>query len=450
MRKSFFFQLLSRIGLIILSSALITYCFVSDINNAYGYIGLVMLLIVSTQLIKYLNSIHEQISFFFEAIINEDFNSVYALKRKSKILNELNLNLEKVNKKMQDALMANARQEQYFKALIEHIGTGILTCNSDGFVIHANASIKQTLGLDQLTHTKQLEKVDPSLMKTVNNITHKEQRMISFTVGINKSPTKLLLKAVAFNTDDEQLTLISAQDINKELDENELDSWMKLIRVLTHEIMNSIAPITSLSETITSLYSKDGIPIHKDQITEKTIKTTIRALDVIQEQGKGLISFVESYRSLMRLPKPKKEKFELHTFLEKNVIMNQVDAAPIQLKYQKNNKHLSICADKKQLSQILTNLIKNANHALEGKHNPEISIGFGLSDKAQVEISIKDNGSGIDPDLMDKIFIPFFTTKDSGSGIGLSLSRQIMRLHGGSLKVQSKQDEETTFTLSFP
>ncbi len=447
MIKSFYFQLISRIVLIVAFTVGNTLCFVSEANDVFGYIGIFILVLLITNLFGYLKGVHNQVSFFFEAILNEDFNSVYTLKQKSKILDKLNENLERVNKKMQDSLIANARQEQYFKAIIEHIGTGILTCNQDGFVIHANASVKHMLGLEQLTHVKQLKKVDNTLFDAVNKIRHKEQKMVSYSWG--QISTKVLLKAVRFDTGSENVMLISVQDINKELDENELDSWMKLIRVLTHEIMNSIAPITSLSETILSLYRKDGISISKDKISEKTIKTTVRALDVIQDQGKGLISFVESYRSLMRLPKPKKEKIKLFSFLEKNRLINQVKGRGIQLQCAEKDKELCVCADKDQLSQVLANLLKNANYAVDNVIKPEIVLCFGQNDKEQTEISVIDNGSGIEEELLEDIFIPFFTTKDTGSGIGLSLSRQIMRLHGGWLKVNLINEDRTKFTMLF-
>ena len=450
MFKSFYFQVISRLLLIIALSAITTYCFASNLHFAYGTVCSIALLIMIIRFVIFLNTVNEQISFFFESILNEDFNSVYALKRKSKILDKLNNNLDKVNRKMQNALMSNARQEQYFKALIEHVGTGIITCNKDGFVIDANARFKQLVGLEQLTHTKQLQKVDASLMDAINTMRHKEQRIVSINKDRQTHGIRILLKAAAFNTGTQNLMLISAQDINKELDENELDSWMKLIRVLTHEIMNSIAPITSLSETIASFYSKGGKAVLAKDINDLTIETTIRGLNVIREQGKGLINFVESYRSLMRLPKPKKENVQLYPFLEKQCVINQAKDIQIHLLCADENRDLSVCADKEQLGQVLANLIKNANYALEGIQNAEITIGFNTNHKEQIEISVKDNGPGIEPDLLEEIFIPFFTTKDNGSGIGLSLSRQIMRLHGGWLKVHSVKDKETLFTLVLP
>ncbi len=448
MIRSYIFQVIIRISFIIAVTATSTFVLYHNLHWTIVFFSLLVLTISTIRFISFLNKTNEQVNFFFESILNEDFNSVYALKRKSKILDQLNENLKKVNLKMQQALIANAKQEQYFKALIEHIGTGILTCNEDGFVIHANAGFKQLVGLEQLTHIKQLKKIDTSLIQAIKDIEHKEQRIINFEKN-KQGSCKLLLKAVSFNTNEDNLKLISAQDINKELDENELDSWMKLIRVLTHEIMNSIAPITSLSETLSSLYSNNGDKIEVEKITEKMVDTTIRGLDVIQEQGKGLMHFVESYRSLMRLPKPKKEKICLSKFLDKIILINQNNFNNIPIKNTCVNKDVCISADKEQLTHVITNLIKNAVDALKETDDPTINISYCKNDKDQVEIQVKDNGPGIKQELLEEIFIPFFTTKETGSGIGLSLSRQIMRLHGGSLKVHSIPNKETVFKMLF-
>ncbi|GAF02445.1 sensor histidine kinase [Saccharicrinis fermentans] len=451
MKNYFGWQLVFRILIILALTVVAVICFVNQgLYTVLGILSFLVLIYSIVSFVKYLNRVHEHINFFFDAVLNEDFNSVYSFHSKSKVFTQLNYKLAKLNHKIQDALMANAQQEQYFRALIEHIGTGILTCNSDGFVIDANSGMRQLLGLDQLTHTKQLKKVDEGLMCAVCNIRHKEQKVVRFKGGVHQSAVKILLKAVAFQTGKERLMLISAQDINKELDENELDSWTKLIRVLTHEIMNSIAPITSLSESIASFYTKNGMPVAREQVTDKTIETTIRGLDVIQEQGKGLISFVESYRSLMRLPKPKKENIDLYSFLENHMIIHQKEGVTMCLHCADEDRGLVLSADKDQISQVLANLIKNAFYALKKQDHPLLELKCRLNDKKQVEIEVKDNGPGIHADIQDEIFIPFFTTKDEGSGIGLSISRQIMRLHGGWLKVYSTVGLGARFVMLFP
>ena len=172
-------------------------------------------------------------------------------------------------------------------------------------------------------------------------------------------------------------------------------------------------------------------------------------MDVIQEQGIGLMHFVESYRSLMRLPKPKKEEFEILAFLKNCPIISQNDNTTIKIECNNENKQLSLNADKEQLTQILNNLIKNALQATEACIAPSININYGINQEEQKYISIKDNGQGIPEELLEEIFIPFYTTKDGGSGIGLSLSRQIMRLHGGVIDVKNNPDSGVTFTLRF-
>ncbi|MGD9556814.1 MAG: PAS domain-containing sensor histidine kinase, partial [Mangrovibacterium sp.] len=248
-----------------------------------------------------------------------------------------------------------------------------------------------------------------------------------------------------------QLTLLSVQDINQELDEKELDSWLRLIRVLTHEIMNSIAPVTSLSESLSSYYMKDGKMISKEDINEKIIQNTIRGLDIIKEQGKGLIHFVELYRRFTRLPKPDKKPVGVAAMLERTVMLNQNTFGEKQIDYIISVKDpaLTITADENLISQVLNNLVKNAAEALGEGEGGKIELAAGMNLKNQVEILVKDNGPGIQPEIINEIFVPFFTTRTNGNGIGLSLSRQIMRLHGGSLKVHSVPDKETVFTMVF-
>ena len=258
MKSSFNVQLILRLIGIALTSAIFTVSIFSQFNIAIPIIACLVLVWQINKFISYLNKTNKQINFFFEAILNDDFSSIYPLKRKSKILEDLNSKLKKVNEKMKDAFVTNAQQEQYFQALIEHIGTGILTFNENGFIIHANSSFRQMLGYKHLSHIKQLKTKNELLYQTIAHIQHKEQKIIKLH-SIKEDKTKLLLKAIDFHNSKDKLKLITVQDINKELNENELDSWMKLIRVLTHEIMNSIAPITSLSETLSTFYSKKRI-----------------------------------------------------------------------------------------------------------------------------------------------------------------------------------------------
>ena len=449
MNQSFFFNLLSRLLIIVLVAVTIGWAFFSGSQLILGSILIVLLVVLITNLLRYQNKVIERINYFFEAVKNEDFSLTFPASKNDRIIRELNRHLTEVNEQIQRIQMKNHQQEQYFRALIEHVGTGILTYDEKGFVIHANTALKRTLGLEQFTHLKQLKNVDIGLAQALPQIQQHGQKLISFTNKNGK--VNVSIKASSFRDKEKTLTLLSVQDINKELDEKELDSWMRLIRVLTHEIMNSIAPVTSLSESLGSYFQKDGQPISPSEINEKMISTTIRGLEVIKEQGRGLIAFVESYRKLTRLPQPEKKPIVVSELFEKMILLSKVqnqDSA-IQLKMKLEAPDIAIHADEKMISQVLINLIKNSREAMDETENPCIELLAGRNKNGQIEVCVKDNGPGIPKELLDEIFVPFFTTRKNGSGIGLSLSRQILRLHNGSLNVRSTPNEETVFCLLF-
>lgn len=449
MNQSFLVNILSRILLIAAVAVGVGWTLFSA-QSIFISLGLIVVIIFQIiNLIHYQNSVNERIRYFFEAVKNEDFSQAFPIQKSDKIIQELNRSLQEINRKIQQIKIENHQQEQYFRALIEHVGTGILTFDERGFVIHANSALKKMLGLEQFTHLNQLEKIDHSLLHALKQIQQHDQKLITFNGKQGK--VNISIRASAFKNKEETLTLLSVQDINRELDEKELDSWMRLIRVLTHEIMNSIAPVTSLSESLGSYFQKDGKAISPEEVNEKMIGTTIRGLEVIKEQGRGLIKFVESYRKLTRLPKPEKTVIRVNELFEKMILLNktQNQGPSIQLEKRLQSPDLEIHADEKLISQVLINLIKNSQEALAETENPRIELLAGQNKNGQVEICIKDNGPGIPNDMLDEIFVPFFTTRENGSGIGLSLSRQIMRLHGGSLKVRSVPEKETVFCLRF-
>ncbi len=447
MDKSYLLHILFRIFLIILVSAGIGNRLASGESLLVCVVLSLVLVMLVVNLVRYQNNINEQINYFFEAVKNEDYSLTYPALKGDRILERLSQNLTNVNQQIRQIRIANQQQEHYFRALLEHIATGILTFDERGFVIHANGFVKHLLGMEQLTHLRQVEKADIRLARIFRQIQPHEQKLASFCG--KDGPVNLSIKATSFKNKDQQLMLLSVQDINQELDEKELDSWLRLIRVLTHEIMNSIAPVTSLSESLSSFYLKDGKIIPKEEVSEKIIQNTIRGLEIIREQGKGLIHFVELYRKFTRLPRPDKKPVAVAPLLERTVMLCQNAFGEMQIGYTVANPGLKIMADENLITQVLNNLVKNATEALHTTDKGRIELSAGTNLRNQVEISVKDNGPGIPAEIIHEIFVPFFTTRPNGNGIGLSLSRQIMRLHGGSLKVNSIPGKETKFTLAF-
>ena len=447
MVKHFYTNIAIRIVIIALLGIALGWVINSE-QPLYNAIALFFLVVIlAADVIAYTNRVNKKLTYFFDSIQNEDFSQKFSANTGSKTLNRLCQNLKKISDQIENIHIENQRQEKYFEAMIEHISVGILSVNPDGFVVNCNSTAKRVVGLAQLTHIRQIEKVNNKLARLLNGIKLNEEKTITINIGLEQ--TTLLVKASEFKTNREQLKLISMHDIKKELDEKELDSWLKLIRVLTHEIMNSIAPVTSLSENLCSQFVKDGNPITISDINEGLINRTIQGLKVIHEQGQGLTRFVENYRKLTRLPKPEIAEVLVKNLFEKALMLFNSQHGNSQINILQNfeNDTQTIMADESQILQVLLNLLKNSADALAETANPTIKLDCITNRKGEVVISVTDNGPGIPPEMIDEIFVPFFTTRENGNGIGLSISRQLVRLNNGILKVKSTPNKETVFSL---
>lgn len=448
--RNLYFQLVIRVALLAIIALGAGLCVSLHWSFKLVLLLLFFELLVVINLVRYLNSTNRKLSFFLESIENEDYTILLTTNEPNLPIRELYQSLNKVNRQIQLVKIENRQQEQYFQTLLEQVATGIITFDSNGFVLHANHATKKMLGINILTHINQLERINVILFQTIKNIRPFEQKLIS--VALDRGVIQLSLKATSFKAKENDLILLSLQDIRNELDEKELDSWMKLIRVLMHEIMNSIAPITSLSESLSNLFTVDGRLVLPKVVNETTIQTTARGLNVIREQGLSLMQFVESYRKLSGLPKPVKKIIRLDSLLNKiKIIYSSLENCNhMELSVKLIDPLMEFLADENQVVQILVNLLKNAIQANESNPAGKIQIVAGLNSDHHAEIRIADNGPGIPAEIMDQIFVPFFTTRENGSGIGLSLSRQIMQLHGGTLQVHSNPNKETTFRMTFP
>jgi nitrogen fixation/metabolism regulation signal transduction histidine kinase len=415
----------------------------------FSIICLLLLLIATVNLILFVNKTNSNIGYFFNSVKNEDSNLTFSVNDKIGFQKELHESMNKVNQQIQSLKIENRKQEQFFQKILELMATAILTCDNNGKIHHVNTAARKLLATDALTHVKQIERIDKKLFSTVSNIKPGEKHLIS--INSKQGEISLLLRATSTGQPEDELTIISIQDIKNELDEKEIDAWMKLIRVLMHEIMNSIAPITSLSESLQKIYRTDTGLKTPENLTTPNIEVTIRGLEAIMEQGKGLMKFVESYRKLSHIPKPDFKFFHVSELFNRVRVLTEClekkEGTVITFNLQLPDCELY--ADINQLSQVLINLIKNALEANENNPACLVRVNSTVLQDNSLEICISDNGPGIAKENLENIFVPFFTTHAKGSGIGLSLSRQIMGMHGGSLTVHTIPWQETMFSLRF-
>jgi len=447
--KRLYINIIIRVSLIAALSILLGYLIFSEHSVRLSILCSVTIIILTINLITYLNRTNRNIRFFFDSVRNDDSNLTFQVDTKKGDLKELHRSMNIVNLQIQNLKIRNRQQEQYFQKILEHLGTGIITYDRKGFIHHANSAAKRLLSSDVLSHLQQIERIDTKLFLTIKNLKPFERSLVA--LNTRQSEIQLSLKTTSFGSDENELMILSIQDIKHELDEKEIDSWMKLIRVLMHEIMNSITPITSLSESLSNIYFSGEKPILPDEVTEKKIATTIQGLNVIKTQGKGLMEFVESYRRLTRIPKPEMKYFSAsELFSRVKILADSLEKSPnTEISFLIDDPSSLIFADENLISLVLLNLIKNAVEANEKNPACRISVRSGLNADNLPEICVTDNGPGISEENLEEVFVPFFTTREKGSGIGLSISRQIMGAHGGSLKVHSRPGKETIFCLRF-
>jgi nitrogen fixation/metabolism regulation signal transduction histidine kinase len=331
-----------------------------------------------------------------------------------------------------------AQREKYYELIMDFVETGIVVLNSKGSVYQKNKEAMNLLGLDVLTHVKQLSRISDELMTALEKAVPGDKLQIQFNT--ERGTVHLALRVSGIRIKDEELRIIALSDINRELDEREIDSWIRLTRVLTHEIMNSLTPVTSLSETLLALPGAENEEMKQ-------------GLETIHSTGKGLINFVMSYRKLTRLPSPEPSLFYVRPFLERMIRLaqHQHPCPNITLSILEAREDLIVFADENLIAQVVTNLLKNAIQAIGNAPDGKITLKAYCDPQESIRIEIANNGPAIPPDAAGQIFVPFFTTKEEGSGIGLSLSKQIMRLSGGTLTLlpYKEKGQATVFVLVF-
>jgi nitrogen fixation/metabolism regulation signal transduction histidine kinase len=412
-------------------------------------IGLLVILEVII-LIRFVERTNRKLTRFFESIRYADFSSSFSDPGLGKSFEDLSREFNRVIEAFKKYRTEKEEHYNYLQTVIQHISIGILVFKRDGKVEVYNQALSRMLKLRNIRFISELGIIKENLPAVLMGLRAGDSLL--FKVFSGDELLQLSITATEFRMHGEDYTLVSMQNISAELDEKEIESWQKMIRVLTHEIMNSITPITSLASTVhdMTIRREDG-RVYMNKLDEEDIESVDSAITTIQKRSQGLLNFVEIYRDLTRIPKPNFRYFRVQELFDRCSLLlkPKIDELGVECTSRIFPPDLMVTADPDLIDQVVINLMLNAIDAVKEVEKPMITVVATINNSNRVVIDIQDNGTGIKPDIMDKIFMPFFTSKKHGNGIGLSLSRQIMHLHKGSILVRSKPEEGTVFTLVF-
>ncbi len=403
-------------------------------------------------LVKYVDRTNKELSGFLESVRYSDFTRSYQIGTED---SSFDLLKETFNNVMKDFQKIRSEKEEHFyyiHNIIEQVEISIIAFRKDGTIEMINNAAKKLFQVKRLNNIADLKSWSAELVEKLIGNERTEKSLVK--INDNDELLQLAIHLTEFRLNERYVTLVTIKDIQTELEEQEMEAWQKLIRVLTHEIMNSIAPIASLASTMNLLVDNLSEEINAsftEDFDKESIKDIKEALKTIHKRSTGLIHFVETYRNLTRIPKPNFNIFNIKPLLESILALLTEDMKQqgIVAEIISTPENIQLTADEQLIEQVIINLIKNSIHALQNKKNGKITVKAYKNKRDKVIIQIIDNGQGIIDEVKDKIFIPFFTTKGNGSGIGLSLSKQIMRMHNGTITVHSEPEVETSFTLTF-
>lgn len=447
------FHIITMIRVVLIAATCLVIAY-AVIKRADWYIALNFMLLLVIEvilLLRYINRINRDLTNFFGAISSDDSSIVYKKVASSRSFEMLYSLFDLVNQKIQRLKIENTQRSFYLQHLVENAGIGIISFKSGGEIDIINPSARILLNIQASKPIRNLADLDQGTVNQLRNLLPGRQHLVQFRVNDELFP--LSVRVSEFIIQAETIRLVTFQNIKHELEENELVSWQKLIRTLTHEIMNSVGPISSSIRTIKSFFQE--IPAESGnqniQLTDEKITDTVRGLDIIDERAQGMMEFVDKFRSLTIIPALHHANLKVNDLLQgiKLLFAAETNTRNIELSVRVDPESLVVSADKQLIEQVLINLVMNSIQALDGKNSKKIVLAAFMDYAGRVIIQVSDNGIGIREEIRDKIFVPFFTTREKGSGIGLSLSRQIMRMHGGVIIFKSNPGEETVFSLVF-
>ncbi|GAB1445052.1 MAG: ATP-binding protein [Cyclobacteriaceae bacterium] len=448
--KKFTFLIVLRIALLTVNVLILSIIF-GDTRLFFNQIILFVLLTIQIgELIRFVNHTNRELARLFLAIRYSDFSITFREPPLGKSFKELQHSMMEIIQAYKDVKIEKEAQYHFLQTLVKQLQFGIISLESESTITIINPMAEQLAGIPGAKNWKIVKQLNPEFAERMDELGDNARSLMQFTVNGEKKTFAVDIRTPIIL--DKPHKLITFQDINSEIEQKEIEAWHKLIRILTHEIMNSVTPIASLTETMqTMLEDKEGEQKQINEIEEETITDIRFSLKTIHKRSEGLLSFVDAYRKLTKVPHPSIESIVVKEMLDEIIRLMQQQASElksIDFIVDVNPIDLIVRADPKLIEQVIINLVTNSIQAIDSKKAGMITLK-GYKENNRIIIEVADNGKGIPEKELSEIFVPFFSTKKEGSGIGLSLSKQIMSLHGGTIKVKSTHEKGTSFYLSF-
>jgi nitrogen fixation/metabolism regulation signal transduction histidine kinase len=420
----------------------------ATLQHAYGLaLGiLVLLLLLVVDLARYLTRGQQALADFTLALQYRDFSRQYLAQSGPASLRPLHEAFNQVNATFRELRAEQEGQFQYLQTILALLDTGIVSYDAAGTVAWVNEAFKQTLHLPYLKNIRALQARQPVLYEAICRAVPGQPAVVKLTVGPQR--VQLLVSATQFKLRGEAFTLLAFKNVSQALADTETAAWQQLLRVMTHEIMNSVAPIASLADSL----GRHVQHTRQQETSSELLDDVGTGIRIIQQRSEGLLRFAQVYRDFSTLALPQRTTLYVQELLQatRQLLAEQLATQGIEVTLSVRPAHLTLHADGHLLEQVLINLVLNAAQAVTRVATPRISLLAWPDEQERVVIEVKDNGSGIPTDVLDNIFVPFFTTRPHGSGIGLSLAKQIMQLHQGSIQVHSVEEAGSKFQLWFP
>lgn len=447
MLKDFRSRVILRTLLLGMTMALIMYM-ITKPNMVFASV-LMGLIVVGqlAELFRFVSNTNRKLTRFLESIKYSDFISGFAADHKlGKSFKDLNIAFNAVMEAFRKARSEKEESWQYLNTVVQQVRTGILSYDAEGAIQLINANAKRYIGSTTIKNIAELLQTNSKLYHVIQAVEPGKSELYKAS-----NELQLTVQCTELRIRGADIKLITLQNIQGELQRQEAEAWQNLTRVLRHEIMNSITPISSLTSTLRDILEQDLTQRDNHyELNEETTTDLKDGLMTIENRSKGLIKFIDAYREYTSLPKPVFKTVMLKELVEKvaTLMKEELKRTNIAFTYRCSSDYLTIQADEEMIEQVLINLLKNAKEALQETPNASLELLAHYHDNS-VKVEVMDNGPGIIKEAIENIFVPFYTTKRTGSGIGLSLSRQIMQVHGGSITVVSEPEVKTVFTLRF-